>query len=115
MSKVLDFDEYTITWVAVLPIEAEAALGMLDKKHDGYFKTVRGDDYIFIGGELNGHKIVVATWLAGQNYSPGAAAALVNQVKARFSNIPSAPHKIPSLHPAYYSAHSTSSSVHDAS
>lgn len=86
-------------------------MGMLDKKHNGYFETVRGDDYIYIGGELNGHKIVVATWPAGQNYGPGAAAALVNQVKARFSNIPSVPHKIPSLHPAYYSAHSTSSSV----
>jgi nucleoside phosphorylase len=87
MSKVLDFDEYTIAWVAVLPIEAEAALGMLDKQHDGYFETVQGDDYIYIGGELNGHKIVIATWPIGQNYGPGAAAALVNQVKARFSNI----------------------------
>jgi hypothetical protein len=87
MSKILDFDEYTIAWVAVLPIEAEAALGMLDKRHEGYFPTVRGDDYIYIGGELNGHKIVVATWPVGQNYGPGAAAALVNQLKARFSNI----------------------------
>ena len=87
MSKALDFDEYTIAWVAVLPIEAEVALSILDKQHDGYFETVRGDDYIYIGGELNGHKVVVATWPAGQNYGPGAAAALVNQVKARFSNI----------------------------
>jgi hypothetical protein len=38
---------------------------------------------------------VVATWPAGQNYGPGAAAALVNQVKARFSNIPSVPIKFP--------------------
>lgn len=87
MSKVLNFDEYTVAWVAVLPIEAEAALGMLDKQHDGYFESDRGDDYIYIGGELNGHKIVIATWPVGQNYGPGAAAALVNQVKARFSNI----------------------------
>jgi hypothetical protein len=50
--------------VAVLPIEAEAALD------DGYFETVRGDNYIYIGGEFNGHKIVVATWPAGQNYGP---------------------------------------------
>jgi hypothetical protein len=32
MSKVLDFDEYTIAWVAVLPIEAGAALCMLEKQ-----------------------------------------------------------------------------------
>jgi nucleoside phosphorylase len=87
MGRILNYDDYTIAWLAVLPIEAEAALGMLDKKHDGQFESVRGDDYIYVGGEINGHNIVVATWPAGQNYGVGAAAALVNQVKARFSNI----------------------------
>jgi nucleoside phosphorylase len=48
---------------------------------------VRGDDYIYMGGEINGHNVVVATWPTGQNYGVGAAAALVNQVKARFANI----------------------------
>jgi hypothetical protein len=40
-----------------------------------------------MGGEINGHIVVVATWPTGQNYSVGAAAALVNQVKARFADI----------------------------
>lgn len=48
---------------------------------------MRGDDYIYMGGEINGHNVVVATWPAGQNYGVGVAAALVNQVKARFPNI----------------------------
>jgi nucleoside phosphorylase len=87
MGRILNYDDYTIAWLAVLPIEAEAALGMLDKKHEGQFESVRGDDYIYVGGEINGHNVVVATWPAGQNYGVGAAAALVNQVKARFSNI----------------------------
>lgn len=87
MGHILNHDDYTIAWLAVLPIEAEAALGMLDKRHDGQFESVRGDDYIYVGGEINGHNVVVATWPAGQNYGVGAAAALVNQVKARFSNI----------------------------
>lgn len=87
MGHILNYDDYTIAWLAVLPIEAEAALGMLDKQHEGQFESVRGDDYIYIGGEINGHNVVVATWPAGQNYGVGAAAALVNQVKARFSNI----------------------------
>jgi nucleoside phosphorylase len=87
MGPILNHDDYTIAWLAVLPIEAEAALGILDKQHDGQFESVRGDDYIYIGGEINGHKIVVATWPTGQNYGVGAAAALANQVKARFSNI----------------------------
>ncbi|KAH8649473.1 nucleoside phosphorylase domain-containing protein [Tricladium varicosporioides] len=87
MGRALSYDDYTIAWIAVLPIEAEAALGVLDKEHDGHFETVRGDDYIYIGGEINGHNIVVATWPTGQNYGVGAATALVNQVKARFQNI----------------------------
>lgn len=87
MGRILSHDDYTIAWLAVLPIEAEAALGMLDKQHDGQFESVRGDDYIYVGGEVNGHNVVVATWPAGQNYGVGAATALVNQVKARFSNI----------------------------
>lgn len=80
-------DDYTVAWVAVLQIEAQAALGMLDKKHDGYFETGPGDDYIYNGGEINGHNVVIATWPAGQNYGVGATAVLVNQVKSRFSNI----------------------------
>src|SRR5262249_2441027 len=51
------------------------------------FESVPGDDYIFIGGEINGHNVVVATWPAGQNYGVGSAAALANQVKARFPRI----------------------------
>ncbi|KAJ9659610.1 hypothetical protein H2198_003023 [Neophaeococcomyces mojaviensis] len=86
-SRRLNHDDYTIAWIAVLPIEAEAALGMLDRKHDGYFEMVRGDDYIYIGGEINGHNVVIATWPAGQNCGVCAAAALVNQVKSRFSKI----------------------------
>jgi nucleoside phosphorylase len=87
MAAHLNHDDYTIAWIAVLPIEAEAALGMLDNQHHGHFESVRGDDYIYMGGEINGHNVVVATWPAGQNYGVSAAAALVNQVKARFANI----------------------------
>jgi len=87
MAARLNHDDYTVAWIAVLPIEAKAALGMLDKKHQGHFESVRGDDYIYIGGEINGHNVVVATWPAGQNYGVGAAAALVNQVRTRFANI----------------------------
>jgi nucleoside phosphorylase len=87
MSPALNFEDYTIGWIAVLPIEAEAALGMLDNEHDGYFESVRGDDYLYTGGDINGHNVVIATWPAGQNYGVGSAAALVNQLKSRFPNI----------------------------
>jgi nucleoside phosphorylase len=87
MGDHLNHDDYAVAWIAVLPIEAEAALGMLDKRHHCQFESVRGDDYIYVGGEINGHNVVVATWPPGQNYGVGAAAALVSQVKARFSNL----------------------------
>jgi nucleoside phosphorylase len=87
MADYLNHDDYAVAWIAVLPIEAEAALGMLDKQHDRQFESVRGDDFIYVGGEINGHNVVVATWPAGQNYGVGAAAALVSQLKARFSNL----------------------------
>jgi hypothetical protein len=45
MTTHLNHDDYTIAWLAVLPIEAEAALGMLDSLHDGQFQSVRGNDY----------------------------------------------------------------------
>jgi nucleoside phosphorylase len=87
MRRSLKFEEYAVAWLAVLPIEAEAALAVLDNQHDGQFETGRGDDYIYIGGDINGHNVVIATWPEGQNYGVGSAAALANQVKARFPNI----------------------------
>jgi nucleoside phosphorylase len=85
--RVLNFEDYTVAWIAVLPIEAEAALAALDVRHDGYFESELGDDYIYVGGEINKHNVVIATLPAGQNYGTASAAALANQVKARFSNL----------------------------
>lgn len=83
----LNPDQYTVAWLAVLPIEAEAALAALDRRHGGTFETVQGDDYIYHAGEINGHNTVIATWPAGQPYGPGSAAALASHVKARFCSI----------------------------
>ncbi|KAJ9615127.1 hypothetical protein H2200_001201 [Cladophialophora chaetospira] len=66
---------------------AEAALAVLDKRHEGYFESSRGDDYIYIGGEINNHNVVIATLPAGQDYGVGSAAALASQVKARFHSL----------------------------
>ena len=87
MASRLNHDDYTIAWIAVLPIEAEAALGMLDKKHQGHFAYEPGDDYNYMGGGINGHNVAVAPRPTGQNYGMGAAVALVNQVKTRFEYI----------------------------
>ncbi|KAF4554235.1 Hypothetical protein D9617_5g071120 [Elsinoe fawcettii] len=87
MANGLRFEDYTVAWIAVLPIEAEAALGVLDVQHEGRFPSSLNDDYLFIGGEINGHNVVVATWPTGQNYGTSAAAALAGHIKARFPNL----------------------------
>jgi hypothetical protein len=83
----LDPDLYTVAWLAPLKIEAQAALHLLDKRHNGRFPLRRGDDYIFQAGEVCGHNTVIATLPAGQEYGTGSAAALAGQVKEFFPNL----------------------------
>lgn len=86
MPAPLNFEDYTIAWIAPLRVEAKAALALM-KRHPGGFPTVKADDYIYTGGEIGGHNVVLATLPKGQNYGTNSAASLVNQVKLRFPNI----------------------------
>jgi len=86
MKAILDVNEYTVGWITPLEIEARAALGMLDNKHDGQFKTVPGDDHLYYAGDLYGHNVIIAT-LGGKPYGPGTAAALASHMKAHFPNL----------------------------
>src|SRR2546423_1502882 len=83
----LDPELYTVAWLALLEIEAQAALHMLDRQHDGRFPMARGDDYVFQAGEICGHNVIIATLPAGQEYGTGSAAALASQVKRFFPNL----------------------------
>lgn len=83
----LNCELYTIAWIAPLPIEATAALYMLDNRHAGRFPMSRGDDYVFQAGDACGHNIVVASLPAGQEHGSGSAAALASQVKKNFPNL----------------------------
>ncbi|KAJ1325413.1 adenosylhomocysteine nucleosidase [Microdochium nivale] len=85
--RELDPAAYTVAWIAPLEIEAQAALHMLDHKHRGYFPISRGDDYIFLAGDILGHNVIIATLPAGQEYGTGSAAALASQVKKFFPNL----------------------------
>ncbi|KAJ1328960.1 adenosylhomocysteine nucleosidase [Microdochium nivale] len=60
---------------------------MLDHKHHGYFSISRGDDYVFLAGDILGHNVIIATLPAGQEYGTGSAAALASQVKRFFPNL----------------------------
>lgn len=83
----LDPALYTIAWIAPLEIEAQAALHMLDHKHEGRFPTSRGDDYVFEAGDINGHNVIIATLPMGQEYGTGSAAAIASQIKKFFPNL----------------------------
>ncbi|EWZ46459.1 hypothetical protein FOZG_02598 [Fusarium oxysporum Fo47] len=85
--RELDAALYTIAWVAPLEIEAQAARHMLDNRHDGKFPISRGDDYVFLAGDINGQNIVIATLPPGQEYGTGSAAALASQIKKFFTNL----------------------------
>jgi hypothetical protein len=83
----LDFEHYTVAWIAPLEIEAQAAWYMLDHEPKGNFKTNRGDDYLYTAGDINGHNVIIATFPADPTYGVGSAAALASQVKKSFPNL----------------------------
>jgi nucleoside phosphorylase len=87
MMPELDPELYTVAWIAPLEIEAQAALHMLDKRHEGRFPMGRGDDYVFQAGDMCGHNVIIATLPAGQEYGTGSAAALASQVKKFFPGL----------------------------
>jgi hypothetical protein len=84
---LLDFEDYTVVWIAPLEIEAQAALHMLDNIHEGYFPSSSGDDYTYLAGDINKLNIVIATLPPGHRYGVGAAASLATQVRKDFPNI----------------------------
>lgn len=86
MSK-LDPTLYRIAWIAPLLIEARAAICSFDKLHDGQFPLDRGDDNVYIAGEIGGHHAIIATLPTGQEYGNGSAAALASQIKKFFPNL----------------------------
>ncbi|OBS23363.1 hypothetical protein FPOA_03912 [Fusarium poae] len=84
---ILDPKAYNVVWIAPLRIEAKAAMYLLDEQHHGRFPVSHGDDYVFQAGAMGGHKIVIVTLPAGQEYGTASAAALAGQVKKFFPNL----------------------------
>ncbi|KAJ5589413.1 nacht and wd domain protein [Penicillium hordei] len=83
----LDPTLYRIAWIAPLLIEARAAICSFDKLHEGQFPLDRGDDHVYIAGEIGGHHAIIATLPTGQEYGNGSAAALASQIKKFFPNL----------------------------
>jgi hypothetical protein len=60
---------------------------MLDAQHSGRFPIARGDDYVFLAGDICSHNVVITTLPAGQECNTGSTAALASQFKKFFPNL----------------------------
>jgi hypothetical protein len=79
---------YTIAWIAPLEHDALAARNMLDNVHDDVkFPAGKSDDYIYFGGDINGHNVVIATIPSGHSHGVAAMASLARDIKAKFPDV----------------------------
>lgn len=86
MVRNLKFEDYTIAWICALNIELSAARFMLDEEHDVNFPLIAGDDNNYIGGQINGHNVVIAG-MPKNNTGPVFAATLAAQMRKSFPNL----------------------------
>jgi nucleoside phosphorylase len=83
---MLQYEDYTVGWICALPVEAEAALYMLDTRHHGVFPSMHGDDNQYTPGEIAGHKVVIAC-LPKRSVGTVNAAYLVSQMRQSFPSL----------------------------
>ncbi|KAF4629623.1 hypothetical protein G7Y89_g8521 [Cudoniella acicularis] len=86
MPPTLSYEDYTVGWICALQIEVEAAIYMLDEKHEGRFPGRLGDDNNYIPGTVNGHNVVIVG-LPKKSVGTVSAASLVSQMRQSFHNI----------------------------
>jgi hypothetical protein len=72
-------DQYTIGWIAALPIERAAAIAMLDEKHEKPkdFIQPRTDTNLYTWGRIAEHNVVIVSLPAGIYGTVSAATTAV--------------------------------------
>lgn len=83
--RTLKPEDYTVAWVAALPIEVAAAYTMLDEEHT----TLRGtgmDNNSYTLGSISGHNVVIAC-LSNLQYGNNQATLVVSSLKTTFPSI----------------------------
>ncbi|KAG9599914.1 purine and uridine phosphorylase, partial [Aureobasidium melanogenum] len=87
--KALESGElYTVGWIAALPKEMTAALGMLDERHDKPKDFVKpaSDTNAYRWGRIGDHNVVIASLAAGV-YGTTSAATTAIQMLSSFPSI----------------------------
>ncbi|CAG9983599.1 unnamed protein product [Clonostachys byssicola] len=78
-------EDYTVGWVAALPIELAAASAMLENRHPP-LPTVQGDSNYYTYGNIGAHNIVIACLPSG-HYGTINAAVVANNMARSFPSI----------------------------
>lgn len=86
MARSLHHDDYTIGWICAISVEFQAAISMLDERHNGEFPILPGGNTVYTAGRIGGHKIVIAR-LPEQKTGNVASAGLMTQMKMSFRNL----------------------------
>ncbi|RKL19264.1 hypothetical protein BFJ68_g3538 [Fusarium oxysporum] len=81
-----DSKEYTVGWICAIPLEMDAARGMLDKIHPRLSRRDHNDHNDYILGEIHGHKIVIACLPVGE-YGSSSAASVARDLLLTFESI----------------------------
>ena len=83
--RCLRHEDYTVAWIAALPVELAAATEMLDEEHFS-LPPHASDTNIYTLGSIGEHNVVMACLPAGQT-GTNAAATVATQIRARFASI----------------------------
>lgn len=78
--KQLRVEEYTIGWIATLPLEMLPARALLDEEHAGPQRKATGDYNSYICGSMCGHNIVMTCLSAGRVHTTSAAIVAVRML-----------------------------------
>lgn len=78
--------DYTVGWLCAIPAELTAARMMLDNDHGLTYDTPKDDDNSYHHGDINGHKVVIASMIVS---SPGLGSAqrLIGPLRRIFRNL----------------------------
>ena len=66
-------EDYTVGWICALPVEASAAMGMLDSLHEPLSVDTRVDDNSYTLGKVGEHNVAIACLSSGVTGTTSAA------------------------------------------
>src|SRR5271154_1233276 len=82
--SVLSHRDYTVGWLCALPLEAAAAVAMLEEVHEPILEQPRHDHNIYFLGRIGPHNVAIAC--LGQ-IGTNSAATVASQMMSTFTNI----------------------------